>query len=96
MREYLPILIVGAIIGVFAVLFIVAYLLLKRSNPQDYDRLNQGDRLILADVHKGLETGRFTLTDATGGFTVELEGQFTFRQREMLLAGGLLPYTRKE
>ena len=38
MREYLPILIVGAIIGVFAVLFIVAYLLLKRSNPQDYDR----------------------------------------------------------
>ena len=38
MREYLPILIVGAIIGVFAVLFIVAYLLLKRSKPQDYDR----------------------------------------------------------
>ena len=66
------------------------------ADPQDYDRLNQGDRLILADVHKGLETGRFTLTDATGGFTVELEGQFTSRQREMLLAGGLLPYTRKE
>ena len=66
------------------------------ADPRDYDRLNQGDRLILADVHKGLETGRFTLTDATGGFTVELEGQFTSRQREMLLAGGLLPYTRKE
>ena len=38
MREYLPILILGAIIGVFAVLFVVAYLLLKRSKPQDYDR----------------------------------------------------------
>ena len=38
MKEYLPILILGAIIGVFAVLFIVAYLLLKRSKPLDYDR----------------------------------------------------------
>ena len=38
MKEYLPILILGAIIGVFAILFIVAYLLLKRSKPQDYDR----------------------------------------------------------
>ena len=38
MREYLPILIIGAIIGVIATLFIVAYYLLKRSKPQDYDR----------------------------------------------------------
>ena len=38
MKEYLPILIVGAIIGVFALFFIVAYALLKRSKPQDYDR----------------------------------------------------------
>ena len=38
MCEYLPILIVGAVIGVFALFFIVAYGLLKRSKPQDYDR----------------------------------------------------------
>ncbi len=38
MNEYLPILILGAIIGVFAVIFLVAYGLLKRSKPQDYDR----------------------------------------------------------
>ena len=35
MRDYLPILILGAIIGVFAVLFILAYWLLKRSKPKD-------------------------------------------------------------
>ena len=38
MPNYLPILIVGAVIGVIATLFILAYWLLKRSKPQDYDR----------------------------------------------------------
>ena len=38
MPEYLPILIVGAIIGVFSILFIVAYALLKRRKPTDFDR----------------------------------------------------------
>ena len=38
MREYLPLLILGAIIGVFSVLFVVAYGILKRSKPLDYDR----------------------------------------------------------
>ena len=38
MNEYLPILIVGAVIGVFSLLFILAYWLLRRSKPQDYDR----------------------------------------------------------
>ena len=33
MHEYLPILILGAIIGVFCLLFILAYILLKRSKP---------------------------------------------------------------
>ena len=38
MTEYLPILILGAIIGVFTLFFVVAYFLLKRSKPLDYDR----------------------------------------------------------
>ena len=38
MHEYLPVLILGSIIGVFALIFILAYILLKRSKPQDYDR----------------------------------------------------------
>ena len=38
MAEYLPILILGAIIGVFSLIFICAYMILKRSKPRDYDR----------------------------------------------------------
>ena len=38
MREYLPILIVGAIIGVFATLFIVAWAILKRHKEDMTDR----------------------------------------------------------
>ena len=38
MGEMLPILILGAIIGVFSLLFILAYVLLKRSKPKDFDR----------------------------------------------------------
>ena len=46
MREYLPILIVGGIIGLIATLFIVAYALLKRSKPQDYDRHMKDSEII--------------------------------------------------
>ena len=46
MREYLPVLILGAIIGVFSLFFIVAYLLLKRSKPQDYDRHMKDSEII--------------------------------------------------
>ncbi len=38
MAEYLPILILGAIIGVFSILFVCAYVLLRRSKPKDFDR----------------------------------------------------------
>lgn len=47
MREFLPILIVGAIIGVFAVVFLVAFLLEKdRKKSMGWER-NMGDREII-------------------------------------------------
>ena len=36
-REYLPILIVGAIIGAFALAFLLAYVALQRSKKEDED-----------------------------------------------------------
>ena len=46
MHEYLPVLILGAIIGAFSLLFILAYVLLKRSKPKDFDR-HMGDGEII-------------------------------------------------
>ena len=46
MHEYLPILILGAMIGVLSLLFVLAYVLLKRSKPKDYDRHMKDSEII--------------------------------------------------
>ena len=48
MREYLPILIVGAIIGVFTTLFLIAWAILKRHKEDMTDReRNMSDKEIV-------------------------------------------------
>ncbi len=64
-------------------------------DPEDYDRLMQGDELELTDVYAGMDSGEITLTDKTAGVTVPLCADFTQRQKDMLKAGGLLAYTKK-
>ncbi len=66
------------------------------ANAEDYDKLFQGDDLVIEGVFEGLQSGRFTLVDRTTGTHVPLLGSFTERQVAMLRAGGLLPYTRSE
>ena len=64
-------------------------------NADDYDKLSQNDTILLTDVYKGLQNGRFSLkTDK--GEEIELVGEFTDRQREILLLGGLLSYTKEK
>ena len=65
-------------------------------NPEDYDRLNQGDALRLDDVFAGMDRGEITLTDETTGAAIPLTCAFTARQKAILKAGGLLPYTKEE
>ena len=47
MREYLPILIVGAIIGVFTVIFVVVYLLERRKKETNEYARNMSDSEII-------------------------------------------------
>ena len=62
------------------------------AEPEDYDKLKQGDDLELTGILKGLDTGEITLTDKTAGVTCTLKCSFTDRQKDMLKAGGLLNY----
>ena len=66
------------------------------ADPDDYDRLGEGDALRIADF-RGAVGSRDTvmLTDDTTGREVLLRLDFTERQREILLAGGLLHYTKE-
>ena len=65
-------------------------------NEADYDKIAQGDRLEIPDVHAGLKAGRITAKVVSGGeikAEIPLCMELAERQKEMLLAGGLLKYT---
>ena len=65
-------------------------------NPADYDTIDQGDLLALEGIDDAIRAGgKVTLTNKTKGTTMTLTCQASDRQREMLLAGGLLNYTRE-
>ena len=66
------------------------------ADPDDYDRLGEGDTLRIADFRGAVGSRDIVmLTDDTTGREVLLRLDFTERQREILLAGGLLHYTKE-
>lgn len=67
------------------------------ANEADYDRISLGDRLVLSDV-RGRLTRRepLVLKNETTGEEIALNANFSDRQIDMLLAGGLLDYTRQQ
>ena len=60
-------------------------------NPDDYDKLEQGDTLRLSNIYEGLKQDRIILQ--SGDKEIPLRIELAERQKEMLLAGGLLKYT---
>ena len=65
-------------------------------NPDEYDKLNQSDKLTLTNVFAGMDSGEIMLKDETTGDEIPLVCSFTERQKAILKAGGLLEYTKKE
>ena len=64
-------------------------------NPDDYDKINQGDKLTMENIFAGMDSGEITLLDETTGEKFTLVCSFTERQKDILKAGGLLQYTKK-
>lgn len=66
-------------------------------NPDDYDKISQDDELELCDVRKIISSGGdLTLINKTTGAKISVYCDISDRQREILLAGGLLNYTREK
>ncbi|MEE0840790.1 MAG: aconitate hydratase [Acutalibacteraceae bacterium] len=65
-------------------------------NPDDYDRLTQGDMLSLNNIYDGMDKGRLAINNKTTGEEIALVCSFTERQKAILKAGGLLAYVAKE
>ena len=66
-------------------------------NPDDYDKFNEGDELFIQGFKEAVVgSEEAVLVNKTTGATAKLCLQFTARQREMLLAGGCLNYTKNQ
>lgn len=63
-------------------------------NPEDYDKFSQDDKLTLENVFEGMKNGKITLKGTNGEAT--LNCSYTQRQIDILMAGGLLAYTKGE
>ncbi len=65
------------------------------ADPNDYDRIDQDDVVELNDVRKTLKNnGEFVLKNTTKNVSIPLNYQLTDRQRKIILAGGLLNFTK--
>ena len=62
------------------------------ADPSDYDKLEQGDDLVVTGIMEGLDSGKIKLIDKTKGIECDLKCSFTERQKDMLKSGGLLKY----
>ncbi len=64
--------------------------------PASYDATAQGDQLAILDVREQLQAGSAVrVRNATQGTTILGRHDLTPREREVLLAGGLLNWTKE-
>ena len=68
------------------------------TDETDYDKISEMDELALPGIREAIASGSDTVTllNKTTGARMELRCDFSDRQRAMLLAGGLLNYTREQ
>jgi len=66
-------------------------------NEADYDKISQGDELSLPDVRKLIEAGKteLNLKNITTGENIPVLCELSGRTKDIILAGGLLDYTRE-
>lgn len=65
-------------------------------NEADYDKIDEQDELIIENVAEQLKNGgKVTVKNASKGYSFETEVNVSERQKQMLYAGGLLNYTKK-
>lgn len=65
------------------------------ADPADYDALHQGAHLRIDGIRAGMAAGALTLTDTATGKAYPVVCSLTERQQAILLAGGLLNYTKE-
>jgi aconitate hydratase len=67
-------------------------------NEADYDKISQGDEIAIENVRADIEAGKTQLTvkNKTTGDEIAVLCELTGRTKDIILAGGLLDYTREQ
>ncbi len=67
-------------------------------NEADYDKISQGDEIAIENVRADIEAGKTQLTviNKTTGEQIAVLCELTGRTKDIILAGGLLDYTREQ
>jgi aconitate hydratase len=69
---------------------------LKFSKSEDYDRIEKGEMLLLKDIGKSLKGNQsYKIYNMTKNYYFEVISDLNDREKEILLTGGLLPFTKK-
>lgn len=69
---------------------------LNFANPSDYDKITEGDELSLEGIKNAIiSSSPAILKNLTTGESYELKYDLSDRQKDIILAGGLLNYTKK-
>jgi aconitate hydratase len=63
-------------------------------NPKDYGKIETDDLLVIEDAVSQVQTGNVQVINQSKNFTFETIGNFTGREKELILQGGLLNYIR--
>ncbi len=64
--------------------------------PSDYDRIKQGDRVVIEGLIEAVkEGGSFVARIVGKDIEIELKTDLSERERNLILSGGLLPYVKK-
>ncbi|WMJ23652.1 aconitate hydratase [Paludicola sp. MB14-C6] len=67
------------------------------ANEEDYNAITQGDELVMADVKSCVENGaNITILNKTTGKEIVALCELSGRAKDIILAGGLLNYTREQ
>jgi aconitate hydratase len=62
----------------------------------DYEKIEKGDRLMIQNLKESLTGNQeYTVHNITGSYSFEVYSSLNDREKEIILSGGLLPYTRK-
>ncbi len=71
-----------------------AILPLVFENESDYEKISEYDDIRISNMEESIKTGEFILEDLTKNIKIKLRGDFSEREKEILLEGGYLNYAK--